>query len=335
VRTGPGASAAAPLPVVRAADLDREPPERRWLLAGLWSYAAVGVIGGAPKAGKSWLGLDLAVSVASGTPCLGRFAAREPGRALVYLAEDALPAVRARIDGICRHRGLDIGALDLHVITAPSLRLDLVADRQRLAAALERLRPRVLLLDPLVRMHRLDENSASDISGLLGFLRELQRAFELAVVLVHHTGKKQARPGGLSLRGSSDIHAWTDSSAYLVRAGERLVLTLEHRAAPAPPPLSLRLVVEANDAHLEAIDDAGATAPPAPSLAETVLEMLRAVPGPLARGDLRARLRVNNQRLGDALAALEKSGRIRRAADGWLLHRDGAPRPPAEPSLFT
>jgi hypothetical protein len=319
---------------VRVAELEKEPTERRWLLHGLWGHAEVGVIGGCPKVGKSWLGLDLAVSVASATPCLGHFRAREPGPALVYLAEDALPAVRSRIEGICRHRGLDIRALDLHVITAPTLRLDVAADRERLALALERLRPRLLLLDPLVRLHRLDENSASDISGLLGFLRELQRTFAVAVVLVHHAGKKSARPGGLSLRGSSDIHAWTDSSAYLARVGERLVLTIEHRAAPAPPPLTLRLVVQANDAHLEAIDDAGPTLASPPSLAETVLETLRAAPGPLARGQLRARLRVNNQRLGDALAALEKRGSVRRAADGWLLHRDGSARPPAEPSLF-
>lgn len=315
-----GAPSRAPLPVVRAADLAEAPPERRWLLDGLWGHAAVGVIGGAPKSCKSWLGLDLALSVASATACLGRFAAKEPGPALVYLAEDALPAVRARIDGLCRHRGLDIRTLDLHVITAPALRLDVALDRERLADALDRLRPRLLLLDPLVRLHRLDENNATEISGLLGFLRELQRRFEVAVVLVHHASKKSGRSGGLALRGSSDIHAWTDSSAYLVRTGERVVLTIEHRAASAPPPLSLRLVVSASGAHLETGADAPpvATSEPVP-LANGVLAALRGADAPLARAELRSLLRVNNQRLGDALTALEKSRSILRAADGWTL----------------
>jgi len=71
--TGPAPAGNGPLPVIRAADLDQEPPERRWLLRELWGHAAVGVIGGAPKCCKSWLGLDLALSVASATPCLGRF----------------------------------------------------------------------------------------------------------------------------------------------------------------------------------------------------------------------------------------------------------------------
>jgi len=258
----------------------------------------------------------MALSVASATPCLGRFAADEPGKTLVYLAEDALPAVRSRIEGLCRHRGLDIRALDLHVITAPSLRLDLAADRERLALSLERLRPRLLLLDPLVRLHRLDENNATEVSGLLGYLRELQRAFDLAVVLVHHASKKHGRPGGQALRGSSDIHAWTDSSAYLVRSGERLVLTLEHRAAAALSPLTLRLVETPSGPHLEVGDPTGPI-PAAPPLAASIIEALRAAARPLARGELRAELRVNNQRLGDALAALEKSGAVQRAADGW------------------
>lgn len=320
----------APLPSVRAADLDQEPPDHRWLLHGLWGHAAVGVIGGAPKSCKSWLGLDIAVSVASATTCLGRFAVKEAGPALVYLAEDALPSVRSRIEGICRHRDLDIAALDLHVITASSLRLDLAQDRERLVLSLEHLRPRILLLDPLVRLHRLDENNATEISGLLGFLRELQRTFDLAVVLVHHVSKRNAQAGGLSLRGSSDIHAWTDSSAYLTRAGERVSLTIEHRSAPAPPPLSFRLVTSAGSAHLEATDDAGALPESRPvSLADNILEALRATPDPLTRGELRSRLRMNNQRLGDALVHLEKSGAIERAANGWLPAGAFAPHPAA------
>jgi RecA-family ATPase len=88
---------------VRAAELEQAPRDA-WLIQHLWGSQAVGCLGGPPKAGKSWLGLDLAVSVASATPCLGRFEVLEPGASLIYMAEDALPAVRQRIEGICRQR---------------------------------------------------------------------------------------------------------------------------------------------------------------------------------------------------------------------------------------
>lgn len=131
------------LPVARACELDIQPKEERWLFEGLWARSAIGLIGGAPKCCKTWLGLDMAVSVTSSTPALGRFACQAPGSALVYLAEDALPQVRARIDALCRERGADIRALELSVITAPLLRLDLAADQERLARTVELLRPRV------------------------------------------------------------------------------------------------------------------------------------------------------------------------------------------------
>ena len=64
---------ATPLPVTRACDLPAQAPEHRWLIRDLWAREGVGLIGGNPKVCKSWVGLEIAVSLASATPCLGRF----------------------------------------------------------------------------------------------------------------------------------------------------------------------------------------------------------------------------------------------------------------------
>ena len=55
------------LPVVRVADIVTEENPQRWLIDQLWGAAAVGVIGGAPKCSKTWLALDISLSVATGT----------------------------------------------------------------------------------------------------------------------------------------------------------------------------------------------------------------------------------------------------------------------------
>ncbi len=322
------------LPAVQVAEIPTAPVGERWIVRGIWTREGVGFIGGLPKVCKSWLGLDMAVSVASKTSCLGRFAIEDPGSALVYLAEDALPAVRERIAGICRHRSLALGALPLHVITAPSVRLDTAADQQRLAATLARLRPRLLLLDPLVRLHSLDENSSTEISALLGFLREMQRVHRVAVILVHHLGKRAGAQLGQALRGSGDLHAWADDNAFLVRHEGRLELTLEHRAAPAGEAIALRLASAADGGavHLEVVDgdssDVPADALPPIPLPDQILDALRRSDQPQSRGALRERLRVNNARLGDALTELEHQGRVVRTNDGWKLPRAG------QPSLF-
>lgn len=181
-------------PVVRAADIpvDEVSSSGRWLVEDLWSARAVGILGGPPKSGKSWLALEMAVCVASGKPCLGLYPVLEKGPALVYLAEDSLHAVRERTEALADHHGVDLAALDLHVVTAPSMRLDLSRDQVRLLKTVRSLSPRLLVLDPLVRLHRLDENSAHDISGLLAYLRHLQRELDLSIILVHHA-KRVAR----------------------------------------------------------------------------------------------------------------------------------------------
>jgi len=304
------------LPVCRAHELEVQSAEQAWLIESVWGQQAVGIVGGAPKCAKSWFGLDIALSVASNTPCLGHFAISTPGPTLVFLAEDALSSVRARIEALCTHRGLDVRDLALHVITAPVLRLDLEADQQALRATLDRLRPRLLVLDPLVRLHRLDENSASDISRLLGFLRELQRAFHCAIVLVHHAAKKQRAVPGQALRGSSDLHAFGDSNAYLTRRREQLLLTLEHRSAPSPQPLPLALVSrpDGSATHLEIAADAEQSAL---ALDQRVLAVVRTSARALTRTALREQLAVNNQRLGEALTTLTKRGLLERTPEGY------------------
>jgi hypothetical protein len=313
------------LPVVRVSEIKSDENSQRWLVEELWGASSVGVIGGAPKCAKTWLGLDMALSVATGTACLDKYAVPEPGPVLVYLAEDALPVVRERVAGMARHRGLDIAGVDIHVITAPVLRLDRGPDRTRLLETTKRLKPRLLLLDPLVRLHGIDENNVGEVAELLAYFRSLQRQLELSVVLVHHT-RKNATGGasaGQGLRGSSDIHAFGDSNLYLRRAREHLVLSSEHRAASASAPVDLELVTtNAETTHLEVIGELqnGSTGLTAGgkrrSLEEQVLDHL-AGGAAVTRAKLRESLGVKNERLGEVLESLERAGRLRRTPAGW------------------
>jgi hypothetical protein len=311
------------LPVVRAADLADAEPHRRWLVDSLWARAGVGIVGGAPKCCKSWLGLDLALSVASNTPSLGRFAVQDPGPALVYMAEDAPADVKQRLLGLSRGRGLDLARVPLDVVTAPSLRLDLDRDRLRVDRTLRQHRPRLLLLDPFVRLHRIDENSAAEVSALLAFLREMQREHDVAIVVVHHARKDAGRASGQALRGSGDFHAWTDSALYVRRNHDQLSVSVEHRAAPAPESFHVVLADEGGDVRLE-LADAGTEATP-DDLHERLLAELDASPDGLSRDSLRTALRVRNERLGVALAALEQGGLVRRDQRAWKRHSVPAP----------
>lgn len=336
------------LPCQKAADLEVRPQEEVWMVENFWGQGSVGIIGAAAKSCKSWVGLDLAVSVASGTDCLGHFPVAKKGVTLVYLAEDSLAMTRDRIGSICRSRNLDIRTLDLFVVTAPTLRLDLPTDQERLEITVDRLRPSLLVLDPLVRLHRLDENNARDISGLLGYLRDLQRKYDLAVVLIHHVRKRPALKPGQALRGSSDLYAWTDVTVHLMcRSDETIRLEVEHRAALSPPPVLLKLRGAGGEAtHLEVVrTDRAPASTMKPSLGQIILETLEEHNRPLSTNALRKLLNVQKQRLINTLRSLNEKGLVERIDErngGWSRAREGGstpqptakPVPPEQPSLF-
>lgn len=309
------------LQVLPAWRLAAQAAEQRWLVTDLWSQEAVGIVGGEPKCCKSFLALDLAVAVASGRPCLRRFEVSQPGRVLLYAAEDAMHIVRARLEGICAAAGCSLDTLDVQVITAPSLRLDLPADRERLECTVEQLAPRLLILDPFVRLHRIDENASGEVAPLLAFLRELQRRYHLAVLVVHHAKKSAGRArAGQALRGSSEFHAWGDSNLYLRRSGGDLTLTIEHRAAPSLPGMTLELVQRGDALALEVRPSAAASiTPPPSSVDERITAALMSTNGALPIAQLRAICRVRNATLHERLAALTQAGTLVRGAEGYRL----------------
>lgn len=309
-----------PLPVERAYDLARVPDEQKWLIDQLWAQQAVGILGGEPKCCKSFLALDMAVSVASGAPCLREFTVSLTGPVLLFPAEDTLSVVRERLAGICKAAGKKLDDLPLYVITAPRILLDEPQDQQRLRATVEAIRPALLILDPFIRLHRADENASKEVAPLLGYLRELQREFATAVLLVHHArkGSGNDRPGQ-SLRGSSDLHGWGDSNLYLRRKPQGLSLTIEQRAAPSRGHVPLALV-EDQDALALAVVHESVVSEPQPTCARNrVIETLTLSPHPLSTQELRKRCRIRTATLCETLAQLSRQGLIVRGPQGYIV----------------
>jgi hypothetical protein len=276
----------------------------------------------APKTGKSFFALDLAVAVASATPAVGHFAVAAPGPVLLCAAEDPPAVVVQRLAALAAGRAQALAALPLEVIVEPGVRLpDGLA---RLAATIAQTAPRLLILDPLIRLHRADENSAAEMAVILDGLRTLARTTGCAILLVHHTRKAPA--GGVAghgLRGSSDLHAFGDTNLYLRRLGPdaTLELRIEHRAAPCPPPLRVQLQVDptgpAGTPWARFVCEAAGAPDP---VRDRLLALVRRAAGPVPTATLRTALGVRKQNLLGLLHRLAAEGALRRAGrDGWAL----------------
>lgn len=321
------ASAELPaLPVLRASELQSSAlTHKKWLIEGLWASQGVGVIGGTPKSCKTWLALELAVAVASGVDAIGHFPVTTPGPVLAYAAEDAAAELHQRLVAISASRTVALANLDLFLLDVPTLHLDSGLDRRRLARTLEQIQPRLLLLDPLVRLHRGDENSAGEMAALLGELRLLQRRHGVAIMLVHHLRKNAtSTSGGQALRGSGDLHAWGDSNLYLCRRDSELTLSVEQRSAHAIEPFRLELRTEPAP-HLHIIDAEDVIDPRAVvEISARVLALLDQCRQTLTRDQIRAELRIRNATLGRALMELRSQNLIERSVKGFRLQ----PHPP-------
>jgi len=300
-------------------ELEDRPRAQQWMVDTLWSEQAVGIVGGEPKCGKSLLALDLAVAVATGVPCLRHYRPTGSGSVLLFAAEDAGHRVRKRLQGIAHAAATPFDELDIAVIDVPTLRLDQPSDRQRLQQTVERVTPRLLILDPLVRLHSVDENAAGEVAPILGFLRELQRRFETAVLLVHHARKSGGSRPGQALRGSSELHAWGDSNLYLRRRDKKIVMTVEHRDARGLNDIELDLV---DDGHGPAFharqepppEDARSEAPA--DAAQRILQAIENAKCPLSQRQIREQAATRPATVAETLQKLIHEGRVERVSEG-------------------
>lgn len=314
--------ATAPYATLHASELVSRTAPLSWIVEGLFLEAGAGILGGAPKSCKSFFALDLCVAVASGTSCAGSFQVLSPGPVVVLCAEDPHAVISSRLTALSNARGRTLAELPLEVIVEPVVRLP--DGLERLEATLAVFKPRLLLLDPLIRLHRADENSASEMSVILDGLRKLARSSKTAILLVHHARKSAAGSAGTGLRGSSDLHAFGDSNLYLRRLSQDSVLELkiEHRAAAAPEPIRIKLIVDQGDAPSARFIPVDRNQQDDPA-ALRVLDLLAKASQPLTSAALREKLGVRNQTVTEALKRLQADGQVQHTGrDGWsAAHR--------------
>jgi len=201
--------------------------------------------------------------------------------------------------------------------------LDAPKDRERLTNTVQARQPRLLILDPLIRLHRVDENDASQIAGLLSYLRQLQRTFQIAVLVVHHARKdaNSTRPGQ-ALRGSSELHGWGDSNLYMRRRGAQLTLSTEHRAAASQDHIPIQLTQAGSALALSvAADDSSVAEPGGGQALQRIQQILAGLEQPVTVQQLRKLCSLRTTTVCSCLAQLAQTGVVTHDSRGYQLNR--------------
>jgi hypothetical protein len=229
-----------------------------WMIEGIWSERAHGLIAGMPKSYKSVLATDMAVSVASGTPFLNRFAIPQRGRVVMIQKENDEGEVQDRFQRIANSRGLWESAqlngsgfvytppkeLPIKVINNPDIDLLNEDDMQAVADLVKEYKPVLLILDPLYLLTSADENSAHAMNPILRSLLDIKQTYGCGTLLIHHYTKppadpeNNARQGATRISGTSAFHRWYESAMLIERPDYQehvIKVYTEHRGQEAQP----------------------------------------------------------------------------------------------------
>lgn len=194
---------------VRFNEWQADPPKLKpVLIEGILREEALAYLNAGSKSYKTWMALNLAVSVCAGTDFLGH--ACECGRVLYCDFEMQVGSLYKRIDEIIKYRSRFLNAPDYaglcgenlfpwslrdYVAPMDELERDIVHYGRRAAEAQGQPAHgffKLLVLDPLYMVEMGDENSASDMAALFRIVRRVQHALGCACLLVHHHPKGAA-----------------------------------------------------------------------------------------------------------------------------------------------
>jgi len=198
----------------------------RYLIKRLLLDGGTAMISGEPKSAKTWLAIECAIGVATGTYAIDPKYTATQGNVAYFFTEDLDDAIKTRVAAVLRGRGLTESAVADRLFWEPrGDRIDIMRDDDcaRIIASarlIERDHGKLALLsiDPLRNIHMRDEDKSGEMAEVFERLKMIEKILGCTAMLVHHAkkaGNGGSKRGGQKMRGSSAMHGFLDSAMYL------------------------------------------------------------------------------------------------------------------------
>lgn len=251
-------------------EIERDAPQRlgfllknikrpKYVIERILTEGACGFIAGEPKCYKSWIGLDMALSVSTGAPFLGVFRVVNPGPVLYIQEEDPPSILKARSGKIWSGKSTDKFELvpdtneviwlpperepefdpDVHAYVQKGV---VISDEawqlwldDTIANGMDNQPYRLLVVDTLMMTAGdVEETRAQEMTTkIFKPLKTIARKHNICVVVIHHMGKADKARAGQRMLGSVANHAWSEDSLYLSRSGvENIRMEIESKTSP-------------------------------------------------------------------------------------------------------
>jgi DNA-binding Lrp family transcriptional regulator len=189
-------------------------PEPTWAVPGLIAEG-VTLLCGPPKVGKSWLSLNLGLSIAAGLPALGSIPV-ESGPVLYLALEDTPRRLQSRMRRVLAGRRAPSGlTLDTYCPPLPAGGVEYIAgwlDEHQGA--------RLIVIDVLTKVRGTAPHGASAYEAdyaAVGHIKRLADDYAVPVVLVHHVRKAASEDFLTEVSGTNGLAGAADAVLVLKR----------------------------------------------------------------------------------------------------------------------
>lgn len=301
-----------------------------WLIEDWMPTNTVGLLISPPGAYKTWMLLDLAVSVAGGMPFLDLFPVMDRGPVIIIQQEDYHGQTAERLATIIHQRyKWNIDATSFTMTAPPDIPIWVHPDRELrfedaevmadLHAVIEALRPKLVIIDPLYSAASV-ENYMAEAAGQMLALKDWRDDYGTSFLIAHHTRKSSEGSNREQAWGSQFLNAWLETG-WQIRPNSETSVTLRRHFKMSKPVAPLRAVfgiVTGSDSEysitVEEIQDEQEG-----STADRIIDALADAKQGTTAADLGRTLGVHRTTVSRQLKNLQKEGRVIKSGDKWKL----------------
>lgn len=214
-----------------------------WLVEDYIERDSLSLVFSPPSSGKSFILVDIACCVATGTPWHGRPVQQGP---VFYIAGEGHNGMARRFAAWQKHHGVSLKGAGIYKsqraisIYSEDAARDLYETVKEMSEA-HGVLPAIVVIDTLARnFGEGDENSTEDMGKFISHIDTYIRSpFGCNVMTAHHSGHGMDRA-----RGSSSLKAALDSEYQVVKEGSVLqFIPTKMKDAELPPELTFRLTM--------------------------------------------------------------------------------------------
>lgn len=315
-----------------------------WLVDEWLPDASITFLVSPPESYKTWMLLDLAVSVSAGVPFLGRYRVNSPGPTLIIQQEDSHSGLTDRLALIAEQKLGALPKLDGDMWSIPSMPdipIYVHPDRQlrfgnkqvlaEMEKQIDQIRPKVIMIDPLYSTTDSTDNYMADLANRMMVLKTWRDKYGCSFVIAHHS-KKNLDPDSTAREdswGSQFLNAFLEAG-WQVRRNPRLpqneVIVRRHsKVMGNQPSISLRFDISTVypmqykvTAQPYEMAPAGETRQPAQA---NLLDMLQGEP--MSQADLCSRTGKGRSTISRQIRQLEAAGVVEKMPDGRWKAKEG------------